>query len=115
MIVEERRPGWIQDLPPDERWRINQASAWEWALYVRSDQYGYGLPACLEDAHRRVLAFVRWATRWRARAVLVIFDQAGQDTWSPGRSPDLMPNGPNAPARMPPRGGLLPYPVRKRQ
>lgn len=62
--MDERRPGWIQDLPPDERWRHEQANAWEWALYVRSDQYSYGLSACLEQLLCRVLANVRRSAWW---------------------------------------------------
>jgi hypothetical protein len=70
--VEERRPGWILELPPDERWRLRQRQAWEWALYRRSAGFGWFLPACREDAHRAVLRLVRsvpsaWA---RLRAAL---------------------------------------------
>jgi hypothetical protein len=69
----ELRPGWIEDLPPAERWRLRQAQAWEWALYCRSPEFGWHLPACLEDAHRSALLSMRGGgSVWeQLRAVLV--------------------------------------------
>jgi hypothetical protein len=58
-IMAGRRPAPGSGLSPDERWRHDQAEQWEWALHCRSAEYGRGLPAWLEDQHRKAMRRIR--------------------------------------------------------